>query len=126
MHSKFTSIDAFGENFDMKIDKSNDVLKTQFGSLLTILVYVIVIAYTYIKIDVLIEKKDVDIMSTTMIDSISTDFIADNKETGLNLAIAFTDYSDKTEPILDKSYGELVFNAYEWGTDEVTGKYFVR
>ena len=42
-------------------------------------------------------------MSTTMIDSISSDFIADNEEVGLNLAIAFTDYSDKTEPILDKS-----------------------
>ena len=110
----------------MKIDKSNEDLKTQFGSLLTILVYVIVIIYTYIKIDVLLQKKDVDIMSTTMIDSISSDFIANNEEIGLNLAIAFTDYSEQTEPILDKSYGELVFNAYEWGTDEVTGKYFVR
>ena len=65
-------------------------------------------------------------MSTTMIDSISTDFIANNEVTGLNLAISFTEYDDVTEPILDKSYGEIVFNAYEWGTDEVTGKYFVR
>ena len=65
-------------------------------------------------------------MSTTMIDNISSDFIADNEQTGLNLAISFTEYDNVAEPILDKSYGELVFIAYEWGTDEVTGKYFVR
>ena len=110
----------------MKIDKGNSGLNTSFGSLLTILVYILVIIYTYIKIDVLIQKKDVDIMSTTMIDKLGSYYIVDNEETGLNLAISFTAYDSKSEPILDKSYGELVFNAYEWGTDEATGKYFVR
>ena len=65
-------------------------------------------------------------MSTTMIDNLSSDFIVNNESTGLNLAISFTAYDGKSEPILDKSYGELVFNAYEWGNDQETGAYFVR
>ena len=65
-------------------------------------------------------------MSTTMIDNISNDFIVSHDLTGLNLAIAFSEYDDETEPILDKSYGRLVFIAYEWGINEKTGEYWTR
>ena len=99
----------------MKIDKGNSSLNTSFGSLLTILVNIAVLMYTYMKIDVWIQKKDVDIMSTIMIDNLTSDFIASNEKTGLNLAIAFTKYDSNPEPILDKSYGRLVFKTYEWG-----------
>ena len=43
---------------------------------------------------------------------------------GLNLAMAFSAYDDETEPILDKSYGEIIFQAYSWGVDE-NGSYFI-
>ena len=46
-----------------------------------------------------------------MIDHLTSDFIVDT-DSGLNLAIAFTKYDQDPNPILDKSYGELVFNAY--------------
>ena len=59
-----------------------------------------------------------------MIDHLSNDYIVSN-DLGLNLAIAFTDYDTNQEQILDKSYGELVFSAYEWGVDE-KGDYFTR
>ena len=36
----------------------------------------------------------------------------------MNFAIAFTAYDDETEPILDESLGELVFNSYSWGNDD--------
>ena len=33
--------------------------------------------------------------------------------------MAFTAYDDVEEPILDPSYGKIVFNSYSWGqTDE--------
>ena len=63
-------------------------------------------------------------MSTKMIDHLSNDIIVDH-DLGLNLAIAFTAYDTNQEQILDPSYGELVFNAYEWGVDE-KGDYFTR
>ena len=43
---------------------------------------------------------------------------------GLNLAMAFTAYDDETEPILDKSYGEIIFQEYSWGVNE-DGSYFL-
>ena len=63
-------------------------------------------------------------MSTKMIDHFSNDFIVNN-DSGLNLAIAFTNYDNNTEPILEKEYGELIFQAYEWGPGE-DGDFFVR
>ena len=43
----------------------------------------------------------------------------------MNFAVGFTAYDSVEEPILDKSIGELTFNAYEWGIGD-DGKYFVR
>ena len=78
------------------------------GSLFTIVSLIIVIAYTYQKIDVWIEKKDVDIMSSIMFSYIDETQVFDNSQ-GLNLAIAFTAFENEEEPILDKSIGEIVF-----------------
>ena len=41
------------------------------------------------------------------------------------MAIAFTSFDDYTEPILDKSYGEFVFKAWEWGQND-DGTYYER
>ena len=78
------------------------------GSLFTIVSLIIVIAYTYQKIDVWIEKKDVDIMSSIMNRYIDETQVFDNSQ-GLNLAIAFTAFDNEEEPTLDKSIGEIVF-----------------
>ena len=60
-----------------------------------------------------------------MIDHFPNDYIVSHDNLGLYLAIAFTDFDNEREPILDKSYGEIIFNAYEWGSDE-NGEYYVR
>ena len=78
------------------------------GSLFTIVSLIIVIAYTYQKIDVWIEKKDVDIMSSIMFSYIDETQVFDNSQ-GLKLAIAFTAFDNEEEPTLDKSIGEIVF-----------------
>ena len=121
---KMQSFDAFGENFNMKLDKENSVLNSTVGSVFTIIAYLAVFMYTYLKIDVWIQKKDIDIMATKLIDHMAYDYIFSH-DLGFNLAIAFTDFDNNLEPILDKSYGQLVFNAYEWGNDD-HGKYFSR
>ena len=53
-----------------------------------------------------------------MIENISKDFIVSHATSGLNLAIGFTAFDDNPDPILDKSYGRLVFNVYEWGYEK--------
>ena len=108
----------------MRIEKNESDLKTIVGSLFTILIYAVVALYMFQKIDVWLAKKDVDIMSSTQ-----TGFFNDSYtfsyDQGLNFAVAFTAYDEETEYILDKSYGEIVFRAYEWGVNEDTGKAFV-
>ena len=37
--------------------------------------------------------------------------------------MAFSDYSSDLEPILDPSYGSLVFNHYYWGQINEDGQY---
>ena len=75
----------------MKLDKENSILKTNVGSVLTILAYLTILMYAYLKADVWLNKKDIDIMSSTMTDNLTSDYIISRDE-GLNLAIAFTEF----------------------------------
>jgi hypothetical protein len=43
------------------------------------------------------------------------DFKFSHDKDGFNIAAGFTAYDGSPEPILDPSYGELVFNHYRWG-----------
>ena len=45
------------------------------------------------------------------------------KKDSFNLAAAFTAYDNETEPILDPSYGELVFKHCYWGKLNEDGEY---
>ena len=79
-----------------------------FGTLLTIVIFIIIAAYAYQKTDVWLTKKDIDIVSSVEHNFYAEDHVFDYNQ-GLNLAMAFTAYDDETEPILDKSYGEIIF-----------------
>ena len=46
------------------------------------------------------------------------DFTFSHKNNKLNIAAGFTAYDSDPEPILDPTYGELVFNQYRWGQPE--------
>ena len=78
------------------------------GSFLSIIVTCVVLLYAYLKADVLMSRRDVDILSTINDHKFTPDdkFRAQN---GFNIAIAFTAYDNDPMPILDPSYGEIVF-----------------
>ena len=122
---KIESIDSFGSSFTMQIEKDKSELKTIIGSLFTFLIYIVSSVYFLQKIDVWIAKKDVDIMSSTQAGYFNDSYIFSNDD-GLNFAVAFTAYDSETEPILDESYGKIVYRAYEWGYDPVDGSSYVR
>lgn len=56
--------------------------------------------------DVLINKKDVDVLSTLNDLHFTPDDIF-NYSNGLNIAVAFTAYDSNPEPILDPTYGTI-------------------
>ena len=107
----------------MKLDGDKEQVKTFMGSVCSIILLLIVSLYTYQKIDVYMNKLDVDIMSSVQREHFSSDYIFDYEQ-GLNFAIGFTAFDTETDDILDPSYGKIMFIKYEWGERE-NGDYFV-
>ena len=64
LFSLVSSQDMFGESFTMKLESDSDSIKTVFGSLCSIILLMVTLFYAYLKLDVLMEKKDVNVLST--------------------------------------------------------------
>ena len=74
----FLSIDQFSENFTMKLDGENDQVRTFMGSLCSIVLLTVVLAYAYQKVDVYINKRDVDIMTSVQRAFFDEDYVFDH------------------------------------------------
>ena len=92
------------------------------GSVCSFILLIIVSAYAYQKVDVWMNKKDVDIMSSLQKNYFSADYVFDYSQ-GLNFAFAFTAFDSETEDILDPSYGRITFSRYKWG-EQQNGDYY--
>ena len=84
--------------------------------------FVVVIAYAYQKTDVWLKKKDISIQYSTQDAYFTYEDVFDFSQ-GLNIGLAFTAYDTETEPILDPSYGRIVFNAFTWGGLDENGDF---
>jgi len=86
------------------------------GSIMTLGLLFVVLIYAFVKADVLLNSKDVDVLSTVndMHFSPDDEFTYDN---GFSIAAGFTEYDSNPEPILDPTIGEVVFNHYRWGPE---------
>ena len=94
------------------------------GSLCSVLLFAIVTLYAYQKVEILIQKKSVDIITTLKEFALTSDDIF-SYQNGFNIAVAFTRYDGETEWILDPTYGELAFINYSWGV-EADGSFFTK
>ena len=88
------------------------------------MIFCVSVLYASQKLEILINKKDVDILSATKGLVFTDDHIFDNSK-GFNIAAAFTEFNSNKEWELLPKYGTLVFNAFEWGTDS-EGKPFTK
>ena len=84
------------------------------GSILSILATCIILAYAYRKADVLLARKDVDILSTINDQAFGYDDVFSYKN-GLNFAVALSGYGDNSETNIDPTFGSLVFYHFKWG-----------
>ena len=66
-------------------------------------------AYALQKLDILINNRDVDLITMTTFNALTFEDQFD-ASMGLNFAAALIAYSGKPEPIDDPTVGELVFN----------------
>ena len=93
----------------MKLHDGKSAAPTWMGAICSIMLLLIVISYTYQKVDILINKKDVAILSS-LYDSYFDSSDQFSSEQGFNLAVAL-------QKDLDPSIARFIFRRYEWGYD---------
>lgn len=112
--NSFKSKDLFSERFRMKLDDGEGSVSTYSGALCSIFIVTLVLLYSYLKTDVLVNRKDVDVLSTIK-DFEFEDTEIFSHDNGFNIAVGFTAYDTSSDWLLDSTYGELVFASYSWG-----------
>ena len=101
----------------MKLDEGSDSIRSLMGSLCSILLTFLMITYAYQKMDILIARKDVDVLSTINDQHFTDDDIFSAKN-GFRVAVAFTTYNNDPLWELDPTYATLRFLSHEWGPDD--------
>ena len=99
----------------MNLDQCQSKLPSKMGALSTFLLFVMLSAYTYYKCDIMLNKKDVEIISVVKQNYFKTDYKFSNKQ-GLNIAVAALDPFEPSQyKQLDHSYGLIRFRKFQWG-----------
>ena len=95
----------------MKLDEGSDSIKSLMGSLCSILLTIVLFTYAYQKMDVLIGRKDIDVLQTTneMYFPDDDEFSATH---GFRVAIAFTSGRLKQQWELDPTYASLELKSF--------------
>ena len=123
--TQFKSYDMFSERFRMRLDDGEDHVSSFSGAVCTVLMLLGVVLYTYLKLDVLLNKKDVTLLARTdEFEFMDIDNIT--HANGFNIAVGFTSYDNSTMWQLDPTYGELVYNSYSWGMNSDGSYYLIR
>ena len=77
----------------MNLDKGQGSLPSKMGAISSIFLLVVLIIYAYYKFNILMEKKDVDILSAVLEDHFQADYQFKSNR-GLNVAVAVFDPFD--------------------------------
>ena len=87
------------------------------GTVCTLLLFLFIFAYALQKLEVLVNKRDTDLLSVIVKNNLSYSDVFDSSM-GLNIAAAFTAYDGEQDPIDDPTVGEVVFNHFAWGEND--------
>ena len=110
---RFLQADVLGEAYTMSISKGVYQLPSRIGVLLTLFISTILIVYTGFKMNIMIEKNDNIMYSTTKEFYYAHDYVMDSSKY-FYFAFALTGFDNEQESILDPSIAEIKFIAYEW------------
>ena len=107
------SYDSFSETFRMKLEHGQAALPSIMGTIFSFISFMLIIGYTAQKFDILISRKDVDIVL-----SVRENFFGDDEtitgRQGLNIAVAFTGFDTIEENVLLPQFASIVFEYAAW------------
>ena len=101
----------------MKLDGSERILTSYFGSCLSILTFITMATFMYTKILSLAMKHEVDIMSALEENRLDFDYKFTPQDCFF-VAAALTEYDTEKNIIEEERYGELIIEHYGWGYGE--------
>ena len=112
--SGFLRFDSYGLIYQTRIRQDSLKLRSLRGSLCTIFLWVILIAYSYRKAKIFYNRERDDTTQHLSEYEINEREVFSIKN-GFNIAVALTTYDSSTEMELDPSYGQLRFRKSTWG-----------
>ena len=105
----------------MQIHGDADELPSIIGLFFTFVFGAVMLGYTILKFEILVNRTEADMMSTVREAYYDSDFVIDASQ-NLNIAVAFTAYDNERESELDPSIAELIIHYRSWKLDEKSGK----
>lgn len=113
----------------MKLEQEQAALSSIVGTLFSFLTLCLLIGYTVQKCEILINRKDVDILY-----AVRRDFFSDEQKftgrQGFNVAVGLTGFDDVKENILLPEYAEIKFAYAAWSVKddniEYDGLHFIQ
>ena len=111
---KVMSLDSFAETFKVKFDDGKTALPTILGSILSILLFILTVAYAAQKTNIMIQKEGVDVITATKENYFADDYKFSAGQ-GFQIAVGFTNFIDLEREILDPTYGEIKIYRYSFG-----------
>ena len=107
----------------MKLEEGITSVPSKMGTFCSLLLMMTVLTFTYYKVDVLLGRKDVDVLSAVAENYFDSSDSFSGKQ-GLNVAVSlFNAQNSQFTVELDPSYGRIRFQILEWGTTK-SGKQF--
>ena len=101
--------DQFGQSFRLLIDEGSNTLPSKMGALCSILLLIIMMAYTSYKIYIANSKRNIDIIQAVKENHFDDSHVFSAKQ-GLNIAAAvYNAFDPSTYELIDPSYGSIRF-----------------
>ena len=117
-YKKFLAVDRFGESFKMRIDRENFMLQSSLGTLCSVILFLLMIAFSAYKITILESRDFVDILESVEINHFDSDHVFSYNQ-GFNIAVGvFSPFDARTMQPIDPSYGKIGFYKRTWGQNE--------
>ena len=105
---KIASIDKFGQSFNLRFDEGQEVLPSKKGAVCTILIFILMLAYTGYRSYIIHQKIDIDVTSSLQEFHFNDTYTFGGGQ-GLNIAVYIVDPTDYNTLTMHPSYGRLEF-----------------
>ena len=117
LDDKFKGLDSFSPGFNFKMPGGKDTQETHFGAILSIVLWITLIAYGYLQMARLLRYGETVVTMSVRESYFDTNYTF-GSEDGLSFAFAITAYDGNRSVTEDPDYGVVKVKIVSWGIEE--------